>query len=43
VTHRDLIRILMLDEGLKGQVEAAVRQASSQEQEQGAELAQAAS
>lgn len=48
VKHRDLIRILMQDEGLKGQVEAAVRQASSQEQEQqeqqqGAEPAQAAS
>lgn len=45
VISRDLVRILMQDEGLKGQVEAAIRQASSEEaaeQGQCAEKAQEA-
>lgn len=31
IISRDLVRLLMQDEGLKGQVEAAIRQASSEE------------
>lgn len=34
IISRDLVRILMQDEGMKGQVEAAIRQASSEEEQQ---------